>query len=1702
MPVQPIPCAPGGGGDPGDNPGCCSPSIATTPLCREDGTSVLLVVRSGCEECGGPAADPTTVGWIDPATGTFTAGPAPDAVPCDALTCVDTVCRQLCDDTDGDGEADTTYTELWCVRADGSAELVLTYRGDPSQPYTPLAPVECAYGCPEDETLTLCDDSGPFLRRYTWLGGSATYADYALDGVTAHVVTGTVTVCSLSDCEAPTTPAATLGLCLADGTPIAVLVTRDCGGQVTQDGWLNLTTGAWSAGGPPAGTMACGNPRNITTAGTFCDVDPDTGDVLGLVLVEYTYAPDGAVDAVRLVDATTGQTYTPQGEVTACPTGVEQPERDVLRLCDTAPDGTVTEFVRDYARDEAGAITGHADYFLDGTPYTPAGTVGRCVQECQDCQSVVLCDTVAGEPVAIAGTAAAGTLSNGVGYAVTGPSPFAPERQSDGAAWWGVATFPNPTVPLTRWTFDQPVNVDFSVAMVRSPGTGPGDNRVQVQPGAVPLSLPAGYSFDHTTSVLTVDATVTGCTLNTPSRAQSARFRVLGVTEVTLQYLGARSLSVECQRFGTWEFGALDVSLGGQFLRTTCRDCTGAVTSTTDTLLDGETPYTPLGLVGVCQPDTEAGEEEPCRDTYTTQVCDLPTGESTGAPTATNTSATAYPWDADPIRCVNQHPGGGQPLWDGGTVTIPARASGAGGCTPNQWLAGLAATLQADRPTCDSGTVTITVAVAARNNGPSAAAANYAGSLRLHRTDTGARLADSGSALGSTPAGTVRTLTATATGVPAALLAAGQVVVALDVESWDQTGNTGSAWELSNFTAVYEYQQDGCETRFLRKIVTDCETGQTVSVTDTTLDGDPYTVTGEVGECTTVGGGSETGPDVELVQLCDVAEDGTSTPFLRALTFPPGGGTPTVADTLLDGVTPYVPAGTVDTCATASTEPCRDASTLMVCDLPLGGDPTITSTNTDPLPYKLVDWPPANTPVADGSALWAGGQLTIGPDPDGGTLPVHRWTAATVQSGPAPCPDAVTTLTVRVHAHLDGPAAGFGGTGALQLFDQASPGAPLAHQTYPSNTPVGYDAVLEVSALVDPVRLAAGEYVVVLNGETYHQGAKAWTYDGYEAEVTWDSAPCGTQFLRTVTVDCETGQVVATSDTTMDGAPYTVTGEVGQCQTAGGECCPSPLPEPRVDVEAHLLCIRDQDGEITGQVIAEHVYDNQTGERLEQRLTDPTTGDAVTLPAGAELVACEEPPCPVAFATECVGIVERTEASYDNTSMIGGVPGQCGGVQGPNGQFPCQPPTGGLTIVSWIVNGEEVIGDGGREFAGGPCGLGTAGNVGMHVNWSAALTNLDPTGATWSAQTEPACLWFVGSTGGTQTTYGPMVVEDAGGQQWTLTPAQSCTETQFTKVYTQECDGTVSVSWLDADGVATDPPEGQQVPCGTGCGTGGGRNLDVEPLVLCDAAEDGTATEFLRHLSYNTTGQVGMATDTGLDGFTPYTPTGTVTRCQDDRPPSPDVELLNLCDVQEDGTSTPFLRHLVYPDGAETPTVLDTSLDGVTPYAITGTVGVCPQEEACPSRNVLSACRWDDTDGNGIADQEYVELLAVDCDGVLSSVGTYTCDLAEPYTPVAPAPAPDTEGADPAVGVQAHRVELPVGASWDVGLHGTLRSVTATAHTGTGQVTTADGSSTLFRGETVTWGVDKEIDARLTGPLIITAVDGIVTVAFTTGVNL
>ncbi|MGJ3558849.1 hypothetical protein ACR6C2_07670 [Streptomyces sp. INA 01156] len=211
-------------------------------------------------------------------------------------------------------------------------------------------------------------------------------------------------------------------------------------------------------------------------------------------------------------------------------------------------------------------------------------------------------------------------------------------------------------------------------------------------------------------------------------------------------------------------------------------------------------------------------------------------------------------------------------------------------------------------------------------------------------------------------------------------------------------------------------------------------------------------------------------------------------------------------------------------------------------------------------------------------------------------------------------------------------------------------------------------------------------------------------------------------------------------------------------------------------------------------------------------------------------------------------------------------------------------------------------------------------------------------------------------------------------------------------------------------------------------------------------------------------------------------------------------------------TRTPFLRRFTFDCDGGLASTQDLGLDGATPYVVQGEAGQCTADGAtagavtpCDVQNVIEACRCDDTDGDDLPDVGYVELLAVDCQGEIRSLGTYTEGLAEPYTPVSPVDcdALDEEaGADPAFGVQARRVELAAGASWDAAAWPTLQSVTAVSHGGTGTITTADGASTLHAGEAVTWSVGRDADAALTGPLTIATVTGTVTVSYTIGVTL
>lgn len=120
------------------------------------------------------------------------------------------------------------------------------------------------------------------------------------------------------------------------------------------------------------------------------------------------------------------------------------------------------------------------------------------------------------------------------------------------------------------------------------------------------------------------------------------------------------------------------------------------------------------------------------------------------------------------------------------------------------------------------------------------------------------------------------------------------------------------------------------------------------------------------------------------------------------------------------------------------------------------------------------------------------------------------------------------------------------------------------------------------------------------------------------------------------------------------------------------------------------------------------------------------------------------------------------------------------------------------------------------------------------------------------------------------------------------------------------------------------------VPCGAS-------GADTEVLTLCD---DGPAVPvpFLRRINFDTTGAVTGVVDTDLNGITPYVVTGDAVVCGGVEAAGRDEELLVLCDA----TPTRFLRRYNYDSttGALV-SIVNTTLDGSTPFAPVGAVGVC-----------------------------------------------------------------------------------------------------------------------------------------------------------------
>lgn len=205
MPVELVPCAPGGGGgEPG--PSCCAPSIASTPLCLEDGSTILMVLRSACACDGAEPMPPEVVGWLDPVTGTFTEGPAPaGAGPCGTDDCASVSLLRLCDQTEEDCIPFLRHLVHDCA---GTVTTSTDTGLDGTTPYTPAGTVGDCEDCPCGpctKVLPLCDYLGPgpepvvqFLRHVVYdceTGVVQEQTDTLLDGTTPYTPIGEIAEC-------------------------------------------------------------------------------------------------------------------------------------------------------------------------------------------------------------------------------------------------------------------------------------------------------------------------------------------------------------------------------------------------------------------------------------------------------------------------------------------------------------------------------------------------------------------------------------------------------------------------------------------------------------------------------------------------------------------------------------------------------------------------------------------------------------------------------------------------------------------------------------------------------------------------------------------------------------------------------------------------------------------------------------------------------------------------------------------------------------------------------------------------------------------------------------------------------------------------------------------------------------------------------------------------------------------------------------------------------------------------------------------------------------------------------------------------------------------------------------------------------------------------------------------------------------------
>ena len=305
----------------------------------------------------------------------------------------------------------------------------------------------------------------------------------------------------------------------------------------------------------------------------------------------------------------------------------------------------------------------------------------------------------------------------------------------------------------------------------------------------------------------------------------------------------------------------------------------------------------------------------------------------------------------------------------------------------------------------------------------------------------------------------------------------------------------------------------------------------------------------------------------------------------------------------------------------------------------------------------------------------------------------------------------------------------------------------------------------------------------------------------------------------------------------------------------------------------------------------------------------------------------------------------------------------------------------------------------------------------------------------------------------------------------------------------QLCDGipTGTPSYYDLTGAAY-TPVGTPRDCSSNPG-------DVEQSIFCDNATD-PPTPFIARVRWDDNGDlVPDQTGTyGIDGVTPYTPTGTISVCGGD---VIDSEFAGpLCEKDAAGDTVGYVFHKIFYRGQ---VQVATALAGyklaapnvwIDPYVV-GAGNTL--DECSPGSTIKIVCRCDDADADGVGEISYKEIISISNSGVPTLLSTYNRTLTAVYAPVSPVDC--SVPGDNLVAARARYKVVSGPATWVLGADSVLpTSSVAVAVVAVGSVATpptmtdAGGSNSLFSGQSLSWSTQFARNVSgLRTPLVFTA---------------